>query len=295
MSQFWDARQRAVMSHAINRRQRPESEMRGPDAEKKIPRIDSYLQDDILKANFLPDANTRRDNFVAYLATKSAEPGDVIPHVATLYSRAAIGTMTSQSASWTIKHALRTGLVQGNPHKPEEADILAISNVGLTPAGWDHYASMLKDSKDSRVAFMAMKFNDPELDTVFASCFQPAAARAGYTLLRVDSNPEAGLIDDQMMVQIRRARFMIADLTHANKGAYWEAGFAEGLSRPVIYTCRADHFKEDTERDKRPHFDINHRQIVRWEDATPLALQKTGNQLTAIIRNTMPSEAKLED
>jgi nucleoside 2-deoxyribosyltransferase len=45
-------------------------------------------------------------------------------------------------------------------------------------------------------------------------------------------------IDDQMRVALRTSRFVVADLTRGNRGAYWEAGFAEGLGRPVIYTCR---------------------------------------------------------
>ena len=40
-----------------------------------------------------------------------------------------------------------------------------------------------------------------------------------------------------MRVQIRASRFVICDLTHGNRGAYWEAGFAEGIGRPVIFVC----------------------------------------------------------
>jgi len=38
----------------------------------------------------------------------------------------------------------------------------------------------------------------------------------------------AGLIDNIMVTKIRDARFNIAGLTHDNRGAHWEAGFAEG-------------------------------------------------------------------
>ena len=54
--------------------------------------------------------------------------------------------------------------------------------------------------------------------------------------------PKAGLIDDRLRVEIRTSRFLIADLTHENAGAYWEAGFAEGLGKPVIYTCEKSKF-----------------------------------------------------
>ncbi len=47
-----------------------------------------------------------------------------------------------------------------------------------------------------------------------------------------------------MCVQIRDAKFVIADLTHGNDGAYWEAGYAEGLGKPVAYICEKEEFKK---------------------------------------------------
>ena len=41
-----------------------------------------------------------------------------------------------------------------------------------------------------------------------------------------------------MLVEIRRARFLLAELTGDNSGVYWEAGYATGLGRPVFYTCQ---------------------------------------------------------
>jgi nucleoside 2-deoxyribosyltransferase len=66
-------------------------------------------------------------------------------------------------------------------------------------------------------------------------------------------------------VEIRACRFLIADLTHANNGAYWEAGFAEGLGKPVTYTCKKSEFA------KASHFDTNHHLTVLWEIPEPPA------------------------
>jgi hypothetical protein len=49
-------------------------------------------------------------------------------------------------------------------------------------------------------------------------------------------------------------------VTHANNGADWEAGFAEGLGRPVIYTCRQEEWKE-----RKVHFDTNHLATIIWD------------------------------
>ena len=71
--------------------------------------------------------------------------------------------------------------------------------------------------------------------------------------------PRAGVIDNIMRIQIRDAKFVIADLTHDNNGAYWEAGYAEGLGKPVIYICEKKKFDE-----KKTHFDTNHCTTVPW-------------------------------
>jgi hypothetical protein len=78
---------------------------------------------------------------------------------------------------------------------------------------------------------MAMQFGDAEFNRVVNDCFKPAVKAAGFELRLLTDGQPAGLIDDQLRVALRTARFVIADLTHANNGAYWEAGFAEGLGR----------------------------------------------------------------
>ena len=74
---------------------------------------------------------------------------------------------------------------------------------------------------------------------------------------------------------------MIADITHENRGVYFEAGYAEGIGRPVIYTCRTDTFKPET---GHPHFDVNHHLHVTWDDP-PSADQL--EKLSLTIRHTL--------
>ena len=90
----------------------------------------------------------------------------------------------------------------------------------------------------NRKAFMAMKFGDSVLDGIVNEIFRSAVRDTGFDLRRLDDVPQAGLIDDRLRVEIQSSAFVIADLTHDNLGAYWEAGYAEGIGKPVIYTCR---------------------------------------------------------
>src|SRR5437899_4143136 len=270
-------RQRAVLSHAIRRMQR----------DGEVPTIKTDLAAQIWRDDRLPTMPEQLDNLILYLGTNLSEPGAKLDlHAERM--RAVLGSITADAAGWLLVTAEGKGLIQGvvrtNLDGPTN-----ISKATLLPAGWKRFEELQNRSPDSRRAFMAMQFCDQELDLLFYGHFKPAAQRAGFDLSRLDEEPRAGLIDDRLRLEIRRSRFLIADLTHGNPGAYWEAGFAEGLGRPVIYTCRRDVFDD---LHKRPHFDTNHYLTVIWDAVDPT---KAAAQLTTTIRVTLPSEAKLTD
>jgi hypothetical protein len=122
---------------------------------------------------------------------------------------------------------------------------------------------------------MALKFNQPDLNLVVEKCFRPAVERTGFEF-RVLTDPQpAGSIDDRLRAALHAARFVIADLTHGSAGAYWEAGFGEGLGLPVIYSC-----KEDAWKTQGTHFDTNHLTTIIWD---PNDLKKAEEGLVATI------------
>jgi nucleoside 2-deoxyribosyltransferase len=107
----------------------------------------------------------------------------------------------------------------------------------------------------------------------------------GFQLYRLDDKPEAGLIDARLRNEIRNCRFLIADLSHGNSGSYWEAGYAEGLGKPVIYTCKKSVFEGKVADIARPHFDTNHHLTLLWEQADP---QSAASRLKETIRLSIP-------
>jgi hypothetical protein len=151
----------------------------------------------------------------------------------------------------------------------------------LTLEGWDRFEQLKRANPQSTSAFMAMQFNDQQMDRIYHDHFQPKLAAIGYDLQTVTAN--AGLIDYQVRLQVTASRFVLADLTHENRGVYFEAGYAEGIGRPVIYTCRTDAFDPQV---GHPHFDVNHHQCVRWDDPpAPAQLE----DLSLTIRNALLS------
>jgi hypothetical protein len=167
-------------------------------------------------------------------------------------------------------------------------------DYNITVPGWIE-VERLRSTREAvgNRAFMAMKFGDHELNEIVEEYFVPAAARAGFELRRSDDKQPAGLIDNHMRVSIRTAKVLVCDVTHANLGAYWEAGFAEGIGKPVIFTCRED-VLEDRMHPCHPHFDTNHMKTIPW-GVDPGVAAKAAEELTVTIRATLPSDAKLED
>lgn len=248
----------------------------------------SHSLDAIIQGTKLPDASSLQDNLLLYVQSELAGPGESIE----LWAPAIcgwLGALSPRSARWAVEQAMAAHLLEGVPVRAMNAEDYRLTNATLTVHGWARVEELLRDAKDSKNAFMAMRFGDPHLDVVFREHFKPAVLQAGFDLMRLDDEPRAGLIDDRLRLEIRTSRFMVADLSHANAGAYWEAGFAEGLGRPVIYTCRKDVFDDPN---TKPHFDTNHYLTVVWDPENPAA---AAEQLKTVIRVTLPAEATLTD
>jgi|GEM_PF-674150 len=203
---------------------------------------------------------------------------------------AIVGSATAREFDLLFRHLEESKLIHKIPECGKGERVLG--RVSLTYAGWERYEEIKRGRTDSRKAFMAMEYANSELTDIFTSVFQNAATKTGFDLRRLVDTPQpAGLIDDDLRVKIRASRFLIADLTDRNPGAYWEAGYAEGLGKPVIYTCRKEVFENSK---SCPHFDTNHHLTILWE-WDPDKRKEVGEKLKATIRATLPAEARLAD
>ena len=109
---------------------------------------------------------------------------------------------------------------------------------------------------------------------------KPAIVDAGYEPVRIDRQEFLGKIDDEIVAEIRKSRFVVADFTTTRKsgargGVYYEAGFAHGLDIPAILTCHQDCMND-------VHFDTNHFNHLVW--ATPEDMRtKLKNRIEAVL------------
>lgn len=88
-------------------------------------------------------------------------------------------------------------------------------------------------------AFIAMPIvkDDPAFDDVL-DAIKDVALRCGLHAERVDEPHSNERITDRMLESIRRAEYVIADLTNSRPNVFYEAGYAQGLGKTPIYIAR---------------------------------------------------------
>ena len=176
-----------------------------------------------------------------------------------------------QEVSYFLEYLRETAWIDG--------DFLAggQGNVYVTVAGYNRVGEQAINT-DSTQAFVAMWFHDSTLE-VYEKGVEPSIKDAGFNPLRIDRKDHINKIEDEIIAEIRRSRFLVADFTQGEDGArggvYYEAGFAHGLGIPVIFTCHENSL--DT-----LHFDIAHYSHIVWSSPADLR-EKLRNRIRAVI------------
>ena len=230
--------------------------------------------------NTLPNPIEQKTNMIRYIGDEVSKSGKSIERLPVDF-HAIIGALNRDSSIWLVneleKRGILTidGLVDSAGHSHYE-----FANINLSLEGWEQYETEKRGEFEGNYGFIAMKFNDTALDAFVQEVVKPAVKDGiGYDLVDMRDVAKAGVIDNIMRVRIRGSAFVIVDLTHDNSGAYWEAGYAEGLGKPVIYICEKEKFEKDG-----THFDTNHCTTVRWSRDNDEGFKK---ELIATIRRSL--------
>jgi hypothetical protein len=134
----------------------------------------------------------------------------------------------------------------------QDEKLLIINNTDLlrmrltlTSAGWRRVDEIQRQGVGLSRSFVAMWFS-ADVRPAYEEGIRPALVECGYVPpFRVDdaeheeiwkTSAEDGRrqqkIDDRILGEIRRSRFLVADFTGQRPSVYFEAGFAEGLGIP---------------------------------------------------------------
>ena len=235
-----------------------------------IPEITQSVLDYVQTIRPL-QVHERADRLLKHLAEKSTTAGQLLK-IGTEGERDSFGGWTqgksptiwasmawSESSSWEeVRFFL--GYLEEQGFIATKGTVNGWAIVNVTINGYSHIAEV-SANRDLTQAFVAMWF-DNSMDAVFDNGVEPAIKGAGYCAVRIDRKPDLDKIDDEIIAEIRRSRFLVADFTHGDNGArggvYFEAGFAHGLGIPVIYTCRGDMVD-------KLHFDTRQYAHIVWD------------------------------
>lgn len=272
----------AILSHFISRIRRPALDRTIVDA----PTITPEFLERVVEAERLPDPLEQVDNLILWLGEASRP--DRLVHISEDL-QSIIGGLSQEAVGWVRDYLVEEGLVTAPRNRtvalPGGGSVTSATYT-LSYKGWERYRNLQSLGALSRLAFMAMPFRFPDLIDMFRKHLKPAVGQTGYDLRLITDGATAGSIDNRLRVEIRRSRFVVCELTEGNQGAYWEAGYAEGLGRPVFYTCRKDLVDGHS-----VHFDTRQQNITTWEVGKQSDAME---RLKATIRVTIP-EAKQAD
>ena len=131
----------------------------------------------------------------------------------------------------------------------------------------EHRGVNLSERYSPGRCFVAMSF-DRSLDEAYEKGIRVALKDdCNLDPIRIDKVHHNEKICEKLIAEIRLSQFLVADVTWHRANVYFEAGFALGLGRPVIWTCREDEFTKE-----KVQFDTRQYPHIVW--TTPLELRE---------------------
>jgi hypothetical protein len=245
----------------------------------QCPAITSEVIDRVRAKPFLR-LSDRIDRFFLYLISRRLKIGQLIDfgqHPNIDYFTAWTESESADELVALISMMEKMSLIQ-----------TTITNeFSLTSTGFERLDSLRHQLSSTPQGFVAMWFG-PELNSAYEDGFSAGITSAGFVPFRIDKKEHSNKIDDEIIAEIRRSRFVVADFTcpltplsdntfapNARGGVYYEAGFAQGLQIPVIWTVREDCLQY-------VHFDTRQFAHIVWRE--PIDLKESLlNRIGAII------------
>jgi len=113
----------------------------------------------------------------------------------------------------------------------------------------------------SKQVFVAMRF-DESLENA-SKMIEKAIKDCGLKPMQINRKEHNNEISGEILLEIVNSRIVIADVTGQRNGVYFEAGFALGHNKSVIWSCK----KSDLEN---VHFDTRQYNHIVWENEDDL-------------------------
>ncbi len=131
--------------------------------------------------------------------------------------------------------------------------------------GLKYLKELNKINQFSNRCFIAMSFSKCEKIQSIRESLKEVLRITNYDPVLINETyfESDKTINDAIIAEIKKSKFVIADFTNQAYGVYFEAGFALGLGLKVIYCCHKDDFE-------KTHFDLNHYPHLIYETTAQL-------------------------
>ena len=146
--------------------------------------------------------------------------------------------------------------------------------IQLTPKAWERIYELQSRQPGNKKVFIAMKFDKETV--ALREAIKNGVTEAGYEAVIMDEVEHNNQIVPEMLYQIKNCRFTIAELTHSNNGAYYEAGYALGSGKQVIHICEENKFTSGA------HFDVKQVNTITYKNINEIP-EKLKRRIEATI------------
>lgn len=224
------------------------------------PVLDNKKLEKIIRESIIPNTpDEKMENLLSYLHSLQDYEGAIIkfPEKSKDLLAKKLYFKNYQELTFYLFTLKLKGFIEGKArHTMDGSDL---GYIHLTYEGLSKVIDIYESGNKSNRYFIAMSFSDSLNDT--REAIKIAVSNAGYLPILIDEiHYDADVtINDALIAEIKKCKFLVADFTQHKHGVYFEAGYALGLKRPVIYLCEKEDFGDT-------HFDTNHYPHIIYSD-----------------------------
>lgn len=146
---------------------------------------------------------------------------------------------------------------------------------------------------DSKVltCFVIQPFDGERFDKRYDDVFAPAIRSAGLEPYRVDQDPSARVVIEEIERGIAASHACLAEISTDNPNVWYELGYAIASNRDVVLVC-------SDERKTHFPFDVQHRAVIKYSTDSPSDFDKVRSEITErleAVLNTQNDPSQLAE
>lgn len=224
--------QRTVLSHRIRLRHETEADRLhrqapsafGEPSEHQAPGGRWYRVTKNVIANLRSEARQptpaeQAENAIRYIGNRVSAQGDRLGKIPDEF-RAVVGATDYDAGLWLVEQLQTKGLVEVGSKSGElktrfgehaQVYTRVLHTITLTLDGWQEYERAKRGAFVGNYGFVALQFNDPELDKLLSTTKAAVREQMRYDLIDMRDVEQAGVIDNIMRLKIADAAFVLAD------------------------------------------------------------------------------------